>query len=217
METKNKFDSTLQTDYHRIAVYVIFATMILPVLYKKALLHDRSKIQEPEKSHYDKFIPLLRTAKYGTPEYEEIRKQMREEGGDHHNKNNRHHPEYFGEKGITGMNLLDLMEMVVDWFAASLLSDTSFLDGLEGNCKKYGIPDELKQIIINTYDNANGGFKFFEEFIKEEDPEKKWPKYKRMTDIVDSHTGGLFGLYNEDDRSTIYHLLDYLDIKKREF
>jgi len=37
---------------------------------------------------------------------------------EHHYKNNRHHPEHFNN-GIDEMNLVDLIELLCDWKAAS--------------------------------------------------------------------------------------------------
>lgn len=49
------------------------------------------------------------------------------------------------------MNLIDVVEMVCDWYAASLRSDTDFEKGLELNCKRFEIDDQLAKIIYNTY------------------------------------------------------------------
>jgi hypothetical protein len=37
----------------------------------------------------------------------------------HHDAHNRHHPEFFGEDGVDGMTLVDVIEMLADWKAAS--------------------------------------------------------------------------------------------------
>ena len=114
------------------------------------MYHDRSKFEEPEKSTYDKYIPLLKNVKYGSDEYNEIRNKMHEEVLQHHYRENRHHPEHF-ENGVNDMNLIDIIEMVCDWYTTSLLSDTDFEKGLEINCERFGINEQLAKIIFNTY------------------------------------------------------------------
>lgn len=112
--------------------------------------HDMSKLEEPEKSVYDKITPKLKETVYGSDEYKKCLKDM-DEGLSHHHKNNRHHPEHF-ENGIKGMNLIDVLEMTLDWKAASVRSDTDIYKGIELNQNRFGFSDELKQIIINTVD-----------------------------------------------------------------
>jgi hypothetical protein len=50
------------------------------------------------------------------------------------------------------MTLFDIFEMFVDWFAASLRSDTGFEKGLSMNKERYNMSDELYQIFVNTYE-----------------------------------------------------------------
>ena len=53
--------------------------------------------------------------------------------------------------GLEGMNLLDLIEMLCDWKAATLRhNDGDMLKSLEINAKRFGYSDELKQIFKNT-------------------------------------------------------------------
>jgi hypothetical protein len=41
------------------------------------------------------------------------------DGLKHHYAHNRHHPEFFGEDGVDGMSLVDVIEMLADWKAAT--------------------------------------------------------------------------------------------------
>lgn len=212
---KRKDDSNMESTYnsakdtrlHKDNVFNVIMLLAIPELFERAEYHDDSKLKPPEKEVYDEFIPKLRTAKYGTPEYEKIRDDMRKAGGDHHNKVNRHHPEYF-PNGINGMTLNDFNEMVYDWFAASLRSDTTFIEGLDRNIEKYGIPPMMKNIIINTY---NDKFKTFEEFMKTKD-------MPRMKSILRDYKLIAFeqcknGLYNEETRdwilSNLWNIADH--------
>jgi hypothetical protein len=128
----------------------VFDNTIIPELETRKRDHDISKLQPPEKETYDKYIPLLQEVKYGTPEYNEIKDKMAAEGTAHHYEVNRHHPEHF-ENGIRDMTLIDVIEMFVDWYSASKRSDTGFEEGLNNNKTRFDMPDELYQIMVNTY------------------------------------------------------------------
>lgn len=70
--------------------------------------------------------------------------------------NNSHHPEFY-ENGICGMNLLDLVEMLCDWKAATLRhNDGDIRRSIEINQKRFGYSDELKQILLNTLQFIEG-------------------------------------------------------------
>lgn len=147
--TEKKYDSTPDAMIHKANVkrhILRFCTNML----NRAETHDDSKLQSPEKELYDHYIPILRTAKYGTPEYNEIRKEMKENGWDHHAKSNPHHPEHF-ENGINDMTIEDFVEMLFDWIAASERSDTGFIEGLRQNANRYKIPTMLYNIMANTF------------------------------------------------------------------
>ena len=68
----------------------------------------------------------------------------------HHYAANRHHPEHFS-KGIDDMTLVDIVEMLCDWKAASLRqNDGNLLKSIEINAQRFGYDDQLKRIFINT-------------------------------------------------------------------
>lgn len=68
----------------------------------------------------------------------------------HHYATYRHHPEHF-QNGINDMNLIDIVEMIADWKAASeRQKDGNLLVSIEKNAKRFHIDDQLKQILINT-------------------------------------------------------------------
>lgn len=55
------------------------------------------------------------------------------------------------DKGLHGMSLLDIIEMLCDWKAATLRHhDGDILRSIEINQKRFGYSDELKQILLNT-------------------------------------------------------------------
>jgi hypothetical protein len=111
--------------------------------------HDRSKTMLPEVAIYNEMIPILNSVKYGTPEYKAAASKLGP-AWEHHKKNNRHHPEYFKD-GIDGMDLVDLIEMLCDWRAASERGKGNRLeDNLDVNQKKHKISDQLMSILKNT-------------------------------------------------------------------
>ena len=187
---EKKYDSRIDTMKHKNYVFDILNIIFIQELFKRASFHDDSKLEEPEKSTYDKYVPMLQKVKYGSDEYYEITKKMKEEGLSHHHKVNRHHPEHF-QNGIEGMNLIDLVEMVCDWFAASLRSDTPFVEGgFDNNVKRFNIPPMLEMIIRNTYTDY---FMDFEELAKSKDISDLREYIKDLKlNIYENHDRGLF-------------------------
>lgn len=86
-------------------------------LLERAIDHDKSKFIEPEFSGYAALEADLSTITYGTLEYREALQEAHHVIG-HHYAGNDHHPEHF-DGGMEDMNLLQLMEMLADWKAAS--------------------------------------------------------------------------------------------------
>ena len=55
--------------------------------------------------------------------------------------------------GLHDMTLIDIIEMLCDWKAATLRhKDGAIRRSIEQNQKRFGYGDELKQIFINTID-----------------------------------------------------------------
>lgn len=119
------------------------------LLWGRVHAHDRSKLEEPEKSTFDRVTPRLRELTYGSDEYKAALADM----GDalkHHYEHNSHHPEHFAN-GIAGMSLLDVIEMLCDWSAASERhADGDLAKSLEINVKRFAIDAQLASILRNT-------------------------------------------------------------------
>lgn len=115
-------------------------------------VHDNSKLQEPEKAIFDVFAPMLdKQDNFGTPEYEEARRQMGTALA-HHYSVNRHHPEYH-KHGISGMTIMDLLEMFADFMAAT--SSKSHSMNLEYLQERFDICPQLVKIFANTLYEAD--------------------------------------------------------------
>ena len=146
---KTPYDSTKDTKEHIWRVQG-FVGVFQSELEKRSQVHDASKFQEPEKSMYDEYKPKIRQAEiefgYGSKEYEDVLKKMGEALKVHFSKNS-HHPEHYSN-GISGMSLIDLVEMLCDWKAASEQYNTAL--NLEANRKRFKISDQLAEILENT-------------------------------------------------------------------
>lgn len=111
--------------------------------------HDASKLKEPEVSIFEEYTKKLKDTEYGSKEYKQYLKEMKP-ALDHHYQENSHHPEHF-DKGIEGMSLLDLIEMLSDWRAATERNkDGDIKKSIEINTERFSIDKQLKQILLNT-------------------------------------------------------------------
>lgn len=142
------YDSTEDTKAHIARVQVHIAHMQAN-LDERAAVHDRSKLQEPEKSMFDEFTPKLRTSTYGSEEYKSFLTEMGV-ALKHHYAHNSHHPEHY-PNGFDGMSLLDVLEMLADWKAAGERhADGSLAKSLEINKTRFGLSEQLHAILTNT-------------------------------------------------------------------
>ena len=87
------YNSAQDTIDHIKKVMELLEKIVINLEYRSAR-HDESKLEEPEKSMYDKFTPMLRGSTYGSEEYKGFLKDMGE-ALQHHYKVNTHHPEHF--------------------------------------------------------------------------------------------------------------------------
>ena len=115
----------------------------------RAIRHDRSKLFDPEKSGYDQLTVKLKDCVYGSDEYRAALAEAKPII-EHHYAYNSHHPEHY-KNGIAGMSLLDIVEMLCDWKAASeRTKQGSIAQSLTHNKKRFGIDDQLAAILENT-------------------------------------------------------------------
>ena len=112
-------------------------------LQQRALEHDQTKLHEPEIGVFEVYTQKLKDTTYGSDEYKQYLKEMKP-ALDHHYSENRHHPEHF-EHGVRDMTLIDLVEMLCDWKAATLRhADGDIYRSLEINAKRFNIPHDLR-------------------------------------------------------------------------
>jgi hypothetical protein len=148
MSEEKMKDSMYETQAHILTVQKYLSYFVKQLL-DRASNHDASKLKSPEVEIFHEYTPKLAGVTYNSKEYKEFMKEM-EVALSHHYSKNRHHPEHFPD-GIKDMNLIDVVEMICDWKAATLRHhDGNILKSLEDNQKRFKYSDELKNILINT-------------------------------------------------------------------
>lgn len=141
------YDSTEDTQTHieKVQYYLLQCAQLLS---KRAMVHDKSKLESPEKEGFDAAYDL-RTIEYGTPEYDKAKANL----GvtlTHHYEHNDHHPEHY-EQGVDSMNLLAITEMLMDWKAATeRMKDGDIYKSIQINKERFGLSDQLTNILVNT-------------------------------------------------------------------
>jgi len=155
-------------------------------LIARGIDHDQSKLEFPEKEIFEEYTPKLKETTYGSIQYQEYLKEMKI-ATDHHYLVNRHHPEHFSNTfkcedcgtiytgfqnecdvchhfdslkrvcDISKMNLIDLIEMICDWKAATLRHNNGDIyKSIEINRKRFNISDQLTSILFNTIELFEG-------------------------------------------------------------
>ena len=166
------------TKSHQIKVRRNIASFI-EQLTKRSLLHDESKLASPEKELLEKFSKDIKHLVYGSEEYAKSLEEQRP-ALEHHYANNSHHPEHYGSlecnvcfklfpmgyskncnvcgcgqftqrPDIGKMTLVDLMEMLADWKAASeRVRDGSMERSLQVGKSRFNISGQLMSVLENT-------------------------------------------------------------------
>ncbi len=123
--------------------------LMIRIILKRSELHDQSKLKKPEVTIFTEFTEKLATSTYGSEEYKNFLAEMKP-ALDHHYEHNRHHPEHF-KGGVNGMNLIDMIEMLCDWKAASERhNDGDIFNSIKINTKRFNLSPQLVDILTNT-------------------------------------------------------------------
>lgn len=118
-------------------------------LTQRRYAHDASKLEEPELSGFEALRVNLADIEYGSEAYYLALRSARDTIA-HHYARNTHHPEHF-PGGISGMSLLDIIEMLADWKAAGeRTKNGNIAKSLEVNFGRFEIGEPLRSILINT-------------------------------------------------------------------
>jgi hypothetical protein len=126
-----------------------YLNMVISNLITRGENHDQSKLEQPEVELFTKYTPKLAVTTFGSEEYNQYKKEMGV-ALEHHYARNSHHPEHH-KNGINDMSLLDLIEMLVDWKAASERhNDGNILKSIEYNGQRFEMSPQLIRIFENT-------------------------------------------------------------------
>lgn len=122
---------------------------VISNLEHRGFHHDQSKLVEPEVAVFDEYTSKLRDSTYGSDEYKAFLEGMGE-GLKHHYAVNDHHPEHF-DGGIHEMNLLQLIEMLADWKAATMRHADGDLDrSIAQNAERFGYDASIEGVLRRT-------------------------------------------------------------------
>lgn len=140
-------ESMADTINHVAKVQYNLSTVI-ENLNERSIMHDRSKLEEPELSGYEGLSQALKGLTYGTPEHRAALAPYKEII-QHHYASNQHHPEHW-QLGVTDMSLLDIIEMLADWKAANDRNNGDFGHSIQVSVSRFSISEQLHAILINT-------------------------------------------------------------------
>ncbi len=121
-------------------------------LQRRSLAHDKSKLEDPEVDGFWEMSQELKLADvtYGSDEYRAILKKYKKSTIGHHYEVNDHHPEHF-DLGFEEMNLLQLLEMLADWKAATeRMKDGDLLRSIHQNAIRFGYDDHMINMLVGT-------------------------------------------------------------------
>lgn len=142
------YDSRPETLAHSQRVGELMVQIVKELL-DRSTCHDRSKTLPPEVDTFNEFTPKLKTSTYGSDEYRGYLEAMGE-GLRHHYAHNRHHPEHFVD-GVNDMTLVDLVEMLADWKAATERHDDGDLArSLDIQQDRFDLTAQLTAILRST-------------------------------------------------------------------
>jgi hypothetical protein len=124
---------------------------VAAALAGRAATHDLSKFLPSEARGFSEGLPEMGRVPYGTEAYREAMSQgeLRAAVARHHRRN-RHHPEHF-DKGVRGMDLVDLVEMLADWAEACHRTPQGGLShSIEFNSERFNLDWLLARLLDST-------------------------------------------------------------------
>jgi hypothetical protein len=133
--------------YHKDKLELL--KFILEELDERAIQHDKSKLEDPEKPYFDIWTPRIQEAGLGSDLYKYFLEQLKP-ALIHHYRVNRHHFQHFGN-GINGMTITDLSEVLWDWNATcDRHEDGNIYYSIDYLSKEHGYSKEMVKVLSNT-------------------------------------------------------------------
>lgn len=142
---KDSFKDSVQA--HRLEIKET-VNAICEELYARAENHDLSKFTKEESNLFSAYFKKFKKTQVGSKEYFGFLEYLKPSIKIHY-KRNRHHPQYF-KRGMLDMNLIDLIEMLVDWKSIAKQGNNNILDLINLNQERFGYNDEIKELFLTT-------------------------------------------------------------------
>lgn len=118
-------------------------------LQRRAMRHDDSKFSEQEFPAFAEETPKLRELTYNSPDYHAATARLGP-ALEHHYVNNDHHPQFHPD-GIAGMDLIQLLEMLCDWKAATERhANGNLRRSIAENAVRFGYNGEVARLLLLT-------------------------------------------------------------------
>lgn len=142
-------DVMRETASHIRRVGNLMAEMMAELMHR-AVNHDQSKWSDDEWVSFARETPGLRGLTYGSPEYKDALLRLGPALQLHYRRNTNHHPDVL-PNGVNDMTLLDLLEMICDWKAATERhADGDIASSITKNAERFGLSPQLVAILTNT-------------------------------------------------------------------
>ena len=133
---------------HKLSVK-IGIQRVIDNLYHRGENHDDDKLEGDTLDYFYEISGKFEHAKFGSQEYENVLERLKPTLDKHYMIND-HHPQH-NKNGISGMNLMSILEMLVDWkSASSAYGDTPFEESMMINKKRFNIDEQLFEVMRNT-------------------------------------------------------------------
>ena len=148
MSEESQTNTNFETISHILNVQRCMNIVLLELI-KRAEDHDATKLESPEAEGFAEVTHKLKGCEYNSEEYKAFLKLLKP-ALEHHYARNRHHPEHHKD-GVEDMNIIDLVEMLCDWKAATLRNRGGNLKkSIEANQDRFGISPQLSKILENS-------------------------------------------------------------------
>ena len=135
--------------YEHINKVMVYIEQMKNELAKRQFSHDRSKLEDPEVEMFTRLTHKLKGITYGSQEYKDCLAEMGP-ALENHYESNRHHPQFYA-LGVDDMTLVDVLEMLCDWYASCQRhADGNIYKSIEINTERFGLSDQLANILRNT-------------------------------------------------------------------
>ena len=142
-------DEAMRLTLEHVRRVGILMNQCIANLMHRVVVHDASKFDVQEFDSVAEATKNLHSLTFGSKEHTDQLAMLDKWISIHYSKNS-HHPQYY-ENGIDGMDLLDLVEMLSDWKAATERHHDGNLDkSFNINRGKFNISPQLESILRNT-------------------------------------------------------------------